>query len=273
MHDEQGSFPTVRNAFFIVVVTLLLSILVEAFWGGSQSKWRVLLLETLTLVPVLVLVFVRRFSFREVFKWRAVDGRLLFLSGFIGLGMSIVTDEMDRMIQMLIPMPEKIQQAMHELMRIGSTEDLVVLVIATVVVAGFAEEMLFRGFFQGTLEHVTDVTKAVLSTAFVFAFVHFNPWWIVEILLLGVLLGVLVWRSGSVFPAVVVHGVYNGIALYLMNCDASRLDWYLVKGHVSPVWIVLGLGVIVWGFRLFYRLAEPGEIFDRRNGQEGEERL
>jgi len=256
MKEEETRFPTVRNAFFIVVATLLLTLVGEVLWGSTQSKAKILLLEAMTLLPVLVYVFLRRLPFREVFRWRAVDGGLLLVSGFIGLGLSVVTDEMDRLIQMLLPMPEEIQKAMNELMIFDSTGELVVLIIATVVIAGFAEEMLFRGFFQGALERVTDVTKAVLSTAFVFAFVHFNPWWIIEILILGVLLGVMVWRSGSIFPGVVVHGIYNAAALGLINAEPSTLDWYVVRGHVSPVWILLSLVMIVFGFRVFYRLTE-----------------
>lgn len=262
MKNEEVRFPTVRNAFFIVVATLLLTIVVGGIWGSSQSKGKILLFELLTLLPVLVFVFAKGFSFREIFRWRAVSGSLLLVSGFIGLGLSVVTDEMDRLIQMLIPVPEELQQAMREFMVFRSTGELIVLVIATVVIAGFAEEMLFRGFFQGALERVTDVTKAVLGTAFVFAFVHFNPWWLVEILILGVLLGVMVWRSGSIFPAVVVHGVYNASAIGLINSDASELEWYLVRGHISPIWVLLGLGCVVFGFRLFYWMTEKKDERD-----------
>ena len=253
---NENRFPSVRNAFFIVLATLLLYTVIEVVWGGLPVKGKLLLLETLTLVPALIYVLAKRFDFREVFRWRMVEGRVLLVSGVIGLGVSIVLDEVDRLIQGLIPMPDGIQALLKASLTFGSPGELVVLILAVVVVAGFSEEMLFRGFFQGAVERTADVTRAVLVTAFVFAFIHFNPWWVVEILVLGVLLGVLAWRSDSIFPGVVVHGTNNALAVFFINAEESRLGWYPVKGHVSPILVVLGLGLTVWGFRVFYGLTQ-----------------
>jgi len=256
VREDSSPFLTVRSAFYVVIITLLFSMLIGIGWTSFQGKAKILVLELFTVVPALIFVFGKRFSFRDVFRWRKVKGTILIVSGFIGLGWSVVTDELDRLLQILIPMPEKLWHLMKDFLIFHSTKEMVILIIAVVFVASFAEEMLFRGFFQGALERATDVTKAVLISAFVFAVSHFNPWWVVEILIFGVLLGVLVWRSGSIFPCVVVHGINNTLALVFINTDVSRLNWYSFKGHVSPLWLVLGLGFIVFGFRIFYRLTE-----------------
>jgi membrane protease YdiL (CAAX protease family) len=259
VNEREKAFPTVRAAFLIVLATLSLIFTVDIVWSGSNSKGKMLLLESLTLAPVLGYVWIRKLSFREVFRWHSVPLRVLLVSGCIGLGLTVVTDELSRIVQMLLPMSEEIQQSMEAFLVFDSAGELLLVLFTVVVVAGFAEEMLFRGFFQGTLERVMDVTRAVLATAFVFAFVHFNPWWLVEVLILGVLLGVLTWRSGSIFPSVAVHMVKNGLAVVFMNADESRLGWFLMKDHVSPVWVVVGLGIVVFGFRMFYRMTEPTE--------------
>ena len=256
MTEEEKFLPRIRDLFLVVAGTFLLLLIVELIGRGSTNKWKLLLIESITILPVLIYVLIKKHSFRETFRWKKVDGHVLLISVVIGLGLSVIIDELDTLIQMLIPMPEEIFQTMKEILLFDSNGELVLLILATVVVAGFTEEMLFRGFVQGSLEKKTDVTKAVLATAFIFAFVHFNPWWFIEILIIGVFLGVLVWRSGSVFPAVVVHAVNNGLALFLINAEPSDLDWYRMKGHVSPIWLILGLGCIVFGFRVFYGLTE-----------------
>ena len=256
MRENSSTFPTVRDVSYVVVLTLLLSILLGILWRNFQGKAKILVLEAFVPVPALIFVFVKRFSFRDVFRLYKVNGRILVVSGFIGLGWSIVTDELDRLLQIILPMPERLWHLMKGFLIFHSTREMIILIIAVVFVAGFAEEMLFRGFFQGTFERATDVTKAVLISAFVFAVSHFNPWWVVEILIFGVLLGVLVWRSGSIFPGVVVHGVNNTLALVFVNTDVSKLNWYSFKGHVSPPWLVLGVVFIVFGFKIFYKLTE-----------------
>ena len=268
MEGEDG-FPTVRSGFIIVFATLLLMITVEGILGGSQSKEKLLLLESLTIAPVLGYVWIRKFSFRDVFRWHWVDPSLLLVSGLIGLGLTIVADELSRVIQIVLPIPEEVSKLMEAFLVFRSKGEFLIIVLAVVVIAGIAEEMLFRGFFQGTLERVTDVTKAVLITAFVFAFMHLNPWWLVELIIMGVLLGVLAWRSGSIFPSVVVHMVKNSLAVVFANTDTSRLDWYFVEGHISPVWVVLGLGCVVFGFWQFYRLTEKSGRGKEWSGAEG----
>ena len=256
MTENGRPAPTVRDIFLVLAGTFFLLIASELLWMGSTAKSKLLVLEILTLLPVLVFVLMRKYPFRETFRWQRVNGSVLLVSGIIGVGLSIIIDELDTLIQTFIPMPEELYQAMKEFMLFDTVGELVLIIVATVVVASFAEEMLFRGFFQGVLEKMIDVTKAVLVTAFVFAFVHFNPWWFVEILILGVFLGVLVWRSGSIFPSVVVHGVNNVLAVLLINTGSDELGWYRFKGHVSPIWLILGLGCIVFGFRVFYGLTE-----------------
>lgn len=249
-------FPTIRKLFVVTALTFLLFIVIELFWGGFQNKGKILLLEGVTVIPAIIYVLVVGFPFREVFKWRKVRGDLLLVSGILGLGLSIFLDEIDRLIQMVFPMKKELLDAMEEFLVVRSPGDLIFVVLTVIVVASFAEEMLFRGLFQGTLERNMDATKAVAVTSVAFAVLHFNPWWFIEILILGTVLGFLAWRSGSLFPCVVVHAINNGLSVYFINTNTSRLDWYLFKGHVSPIWILVSAGCILLGVRLFGRMSK-----------------
>jgi membrane protease YdiL (CAAX protease family) len=230
--------------------------MVEGLTYRIESKWKLLLIEAIVVLPVLGFIYFQRISFKDAFRFQKVDSRILVISMVMGLGLTAVTDEIDRLIQIFFPMNEEIYQLLVDLMTYHSLNEFIILFLAGVVFAAVGEEMLFRGFLQGTLEKKEDITKAIMTTAFVFAVVHFNPWWLIEILILGVLLGVLVWRTGSILPAIVIHGVYNTVSLLMMNASQNKLNWYLWKDHISPWWILLGLGSIVVGFRWIYLLTE-----------------
>lgn len=256
MNSEETRLPTPRHLFFVLATTFLLVIFVELLWWESQSKFKLLVLELMVVIPVLLYVYRNRFSFRNIFRWYRVDNRILLVSGFIGLGLTVLADELDRIIQSFVPIQKELVEAMGDLLTFHNTGEFLILFAATVVIASFAEEMLFRGFFQGTMERLTDVTKAVMSTALVFAVVHFNPWWFLEILIFGVLIGVIVWKSGSIFPGVAVHALKNFLAMITTNTEPDRMSWYFLKGHVHPIWLVLALGMIIGGFRLLYKFTE-----------------
>lgn len=260
MSRAEFRLPSIGMAFLIVMVTFFSTFLVDWVLGDLSEKTLLLVLESFTILPVLGFVLVKRLPFKAIFRWRRVDGRILAISGLIGLGLSFVTDEVGRLIRLIFPMPEEIVEALQALMEVRSPGDWVIILLSSVLVASFTEEMLFRGFFQGVLEGHTDVTRAVHGTAFLFAFVHFNPWWFVEILIMGVLMGVLTWRCRSIFPAVVVHMVNNAFAVFMMNFGESRKIGYLFRGHVSPVYILFGLALIVLGFRYIYRLTDNSAV-------------
>ena len=256
MNQGKKEVPTVRSAFVVVAITLLLLMGAEAFWGGSPNKIKLLILEILTIMPAFAFVLARGYPLKNVFRWRGTSPRILILCVFIGIGLSLVMDGFDRLFQRFFPMMEELLVSMEEVFILHHPGELFLLILGAVIIPGFSEELLFRGFFQRSMEEAAEVTKAVLATAFVFAFVHFNPWWFIQILLAGVLLGVLAWRSQSIFPCMVVHIVKNGLAVWFTNLGEERLSNVWGGMIVSPLSILLGAVLITAGFFFIYRSTE-----------------
>ena len=98
-------------------------------------------------------------------------------------------------------------------------------------------------------EHWKDITRAVLVTSLFFAMIHFNPFWTVQIYLLGVILGFLAWKTNSIIPSIVLHSMNNGIAFILTVFDESDLGIYLWNDNVSPLFIAIAIYLIYSGFK------------------------
>lgn len=85
--------------------------------------------------------------------------------------------------------------------------------------AGFAEELLFRGFLQAWLETVAGLTAAVLITSLVFGVAHLiTPTYGVLAALMGVYLGVVQDIAGprNIVVPILVHGLYDYIAFLVI---------------------------------------------------------
>jgi membrane protease YdiL (CAAX protease family) len=104
---------------------------------------------------------------------------------------------------------------------------------------GFSEEMLFRGYAQRRLIERWGGWTAILVTSTIFALIHLAPHTIVFAFPVGIWLGLMAWRSGSVWPGVIAHAAING----LWNAyNIAREFEYLPE---EPSWAALGaLGVI-----------------------------
>ena len=152
-------------------------------------------------------------------------------------------------------MPEEffdLERDLTDTLKATSGYSFFILFIAGAVLASIVEEMLFRGFLQGVLERSMEITKAVMITAVVFTLLHMWPWQLVQILILGVFLGVMTWKSGSIIPAVIVHFIVNSVSLLSVNFELEAPDWFIWKGHISPPLLLLSLVLAYYSFKLFY---------------------
>ena len=131
-----------------------------------------------------------------------------------------------------------------------STLGYIFLFLAVVIVAPIGEEIVFRGFLQRFLEkYWKDITRAVLVTSLFFAMIHFNPFWTIQIYMLGVILGFLAWKTKSLIPSILLHIVNNGSAFILANIEEGAIDFYLWNEQVSPIFILLAAFLIYKGLK------------------------
>ncbi len=171
-----------------------------------------------------------------------IKNTLIFSTGVL-----IAFDTLDRIIHKFIPPPDYIID-LGEIMKPDSTLGYIFLFLAVVIVAPIGEEIIFRGFLQRFLEkYWKDITRAVLVTSLFFAIIHFNPFWTIQIYLLGVILGFLSWKTKSVIPSIILHIVNNGSAFLLTNIDEKTIDFYLWKDQVSPIFIFFAAFLIYKG--------------------------
>jgi hypothetical protein len=90
---------------------------------------------------------------------------------------------------------------------------LVLSIIAIVGGAALTEELYFRGLLYGRLDARLGVASAVVGSAGAFALAHFDPNAFPVLLVLGLILGFVRLRTGSVWPGVGLHAANNVIAV------------------------------------------------------------
>tara|TARA_Y100000748_G_C15451782_1_gene471239 strand:- start:224 stop:1015 length:792 start_codon:yes stop_codon:yes gene_type:complete len=199
------------------------------------------------LIPPIYFLTVKKQPILESLRIKTVSLETIKSTLIFSTGVLIAFDTLDRIIHKFIPPPDYIVD-LGEIMRPDSTLGYIFLFLAVVIVAPIGEEIVFRGFLQKFLEkYWKDVTRAVLVTSLFFAMIHFNPFWTIQIYLLGVILGFLSWKTKSVLPSIILHIVNNGSAFILTNIDEKTIDFYVWKGQVSPIFILLAIFLIYKG--------------------------
>lgn len=97
-----------------------------------------------------------------------------------------------------------------------STATVVGIAIFAVVIAPIVEEVFFRGFVFGALRSSMPPVAAAAGTGLLFGGVHAfgSPiGFLVPLAMLGFLLSLLYWKTGSLLPCIALHVVNNSVAL------------------------------------------------------------
>ena len=141
--------------------------------------------------------------------------------------------------------------------------------LAVGVSAGVAEEPLFRGVVQRSLGGVTGKWPAILWSSLIFSLVHMDIVGAPTRFAVGVVMGLLAWRSGAILPGIFAHAAYNTMAL-ATNLIVTRTPiagWqgFTFTQSMSPAvaeivtWCILSapFALLYWGLWALFKRVTP----------------
>ena len=142
--------------------------------------------------------------------------------------------------------------------RAADTGELVLLLLGIALGTGVAEEWVFRGYAQTRLVERWGRWPGVLAAAVLFGLFHMSPAQSLLSLALGVAMGWLAERSGSVWPAAAAHVANNTVALLLPRALAgaqrsAALDATLLCAGAAAA------GLALWALRAPMERPAPAE--------------
>ena len=113
------------------------------------------------------------------------------------------------------------KQLTEAFLKTDSLSGLLLNLLLIAVLPAFCEELLFRGaLMRFLLQCFYQKHLAIWFSAVLFSLFHAQFYGFVPRMILGVLLGYMVWYSGSIWPGIVIHFINNALATL-----ASYFDW------------------------------------------------
>lgn len=130
-----------------------------------------------------------------------------------------------RLAGALVPEPQAAVKMLQVAMPIGQT---IVFGFVTVLVAPFAEELIFRGIFYPTFKQSGFPRLALWGTSLIFAAIHLNLTAFIPLMFLALVLTLLYEKTENLIAPIVTHVMFNAVNFYLIVAPA---DW-------KPGWFV-----------------------------------
>ena len=163
-------------------------------------------------------------------------------------------------VQKLTPISaDKLEMGKVLLEKLGTVHPALILVSMAIIPAIF-EELFFRGYLFSALKAATNAKTTIVVSAVLFGLFHVvssSALTIERLLpstLMGLILGWLCYRCGSVFPGMILHACHNGVLTMMAHYkdDLDKLGWGMDAQTeipiellaVSSVSVLIGIALI-----------------------------
>ncbi|MCD0460257.1 ABC transporter permease subunit/CPBP intramembrane protease [Roseiconus lacunae] len=210
----------------------------------------IMLPQVLILFPALLMATMFTTSIRESLRIRMPHWTTLPMAVLFGVTLHPTYVMLSKFINHLYPISEQAAAAMKPFAeQIGSAPwGSVVLLMA--LLPALCEELAFRGFIFGGLVRERGKFRAVVVTALMFGISHGVLQQSIAASLMGVVLGWITLRTGSILPCILIHVTNNALSVSLDRISAS--SWEGASLFVSqtdlgpayqPFWTLISMGV------------------------------
>jgi ABC-2 type transport system permease protein/sodium transport system permease protein len=200
-------------------------------------------------------------------RQRVVRGVGVLLSVcFMAAGLWIVAFEFLQLLKdygfglLALEQPEVLEKAKKEFAQIPFW----IILVTSAIVPAFAEEYFFRGYVLSAFRNRVSSLRAILYSALIFGLFHVITGSMLSLerffpsTLLGLFLGFVAIRTGSLWPGVLLHAIHNGLVFWLTRFSTKELsDWFgSTNEHFPPIWIFASLASVTLGSALLYFITQ-----------------
>ena len=253
--------PFIAVAYVLVFLALQMTIQAIVLFVEIIKDGRFQAMDNTSMSPTALIISTTIFSIGAivlftVLKWSPVSRQfidhrpwgILFWCALASIGL-ILPSMYFQEVTMPAEWPEAIQKMIDE------SEQTLCLIMSTTggyavicLLAPIAEELVFRGAVLRTLLLWKPERRwlMIFLSALLFALAHVNPAQFFHPLLIGLLLGWLYVRTGSVLPGIIFHWINNTVAYLLYhaypdpNCSVAE-----IFGSQSHALMAVGFSLLI----------------------------
>lgn len=211
---KKGGVPTTGDAWFMVVFVMFAYLYLGSVLEMKYGFGGIFGIQMIIFVlPLLYVLYTKR-SILQTYSFRKTKLMNFVAALFMGCGTMLIGIILTSFVSMLFPTEAEMVSSglMNELM---SDNELLTFAVVALTPA-ICEEMLFRGFLFSAFRGRHKIVVSVLLTVVIFGVYHMSIVRFFTTALLGAALAVIVYYSDSIFPAMMMHAINNGIAVLQM---------------------------------------------------------
>lgn len=188
-------------------------------------------------------------SFKDEFSFISFNVLLIPAMIFAFGGLEYFLNEINIWFEIILPPPAWFLELFSRLF----DSDLGVWggILRIVIIAPIVEELIFRGVIMSGFSRIYHPVFAIFFSALLFALFHLNPWQFPATFALGLILGWIRIRTGSVLACIAGHAIHNGLVFlsvvyYLQLKDLPIMQPGVNRNYLIHIMLMIFGIVLCW---------------------------
>ncbi len=143
----------------------------------------------------------------------------------------------------LVPLPDSLtdmQVSQYQMIEDFLTSDGIIWfgLFHIALIPAFCEEILFRGYVLRAFEKSWGIITAIVVSGVIFGLFHIQIANLLPLATLGMVLALMTWLSGSLWPAIVAHFINNGAAVLIGTSYPELMFAETTFDELPPFWVL-----------------------------------
>jgi ABC-2 type transport system permease protein/sodium transport system permease protein len=198
------------------------------------------------------------------FRTQFPAARFGLAAALLGMSLGVLVSELTVLLLQLelTSISQELKDVIQKKAAELNTLPLPLVLIVLGVIPALAEEMFFRGYLFRALAQRWGGVATIVATAVAFAAFHaFGVTGVtlerlLPSLLMGLVLGLIAWQSGSVWPGIILHVLNNSLLLLIARYkDLMVEESWIAKDteHLPALWLAaagalaaMGTVLLLW---------------------------
>lgn len=224
MRDKEPT-PSFAEAGLCFVIIMLMQFVTMKFMQAAITDQgdvdpgtlmlRLLMIQQLVIIasPALFMTLMLTTSIRRTLKLVSASWRMFAVAALLPFALHPLSVELGtRLSWFFPPLPPHITDALSVMS--SDNQPLWFVLLGFAVAPAVCEELAFRGFILSGFSRTGRVSLAIVMSSLAFGIMHMIPQQVFNASLLGLVLGLLAVRSGSLWPCILFHFTYNSLEVF-----------------------------------------------------------
>ena len=266
---DRGTVASPTEAMLCGLIILVAMFFSQFVAGPTSLTWEVLAKRAvvtqigLILAPALLMsVFLTR-SMRQSLRLHRVPLVQLFAAMMLAIALHPTYTLLGQAISSALPIGPETQRVLEGVSQLIGAQPLWAVIMVLALLPAICEELTFRGFIFGGLLRNGGAMRAVILSSLFFGLAHSFLQQSIAATIMGLMLGVVAWRTGSILCTMLVHVINNSLSVslsWLSHRQAAlpeSAEWFVSIDssgwHYQPAWITLSILVSLAMLAILWR--------------------